>query len=110
MPGQVRSCANIRIAFGADIDCLTRRDETRTKLFRANVSGRFRGTADAPCLTLLQIKLGRFDRGGGRGKAQAHRRAAAGRGRDERLRAAIADLITRSLPVTLGDMHLIDSQ
>ncbi|WBL76343.1 hypothetical protein I3J27_25360 [Bradyrhizobium xenonodulans] len=28
----------------------------------------------------------------------------------ERLRAAIADLITRSLPVTLGDMHLIDSQ
>jgi len=58
----------------------------------------------------LQIKLGRFDRGGGRGKAQAHRRAAAGRGRDERLRAAIADLITRSLPVTLGDMHLIDSQ
>lgn len=29
---------------------------------------------------------------------------------NERLRAAIADLITRSLPVTLGDMHLIDSQ
>ncbi|TQF32750.1 hypothetical protein [Bradyrhizobium sp. UNPA324] len=28
----------------------------------------------------------------------------------ERLRAAIADLITRSLPVTLGDMHLIDGQ
>ncbi|MCA1393496.1 hypothetical protein I6F20_31150 [Bradyrhizobium sp. IC3123] len=28
----------------------------------------------------------------------------------ERLRAAVADLITRSLPVTLGDMHLIDSQ
>ncbi|MBR0709456.1 MULTISPECIES: hypothetical protein [Bradyrhizobium] len=28
----------------------------------------------------------------------------------ERLRTAIADLITRSLPVTLGDMHLIDSQ
>ena len=28
----------------------------------------------------------------------------------ERLRAAIADLVTRSLPVTLGDMHLIDSQ
>ncbi|MBW7974240.1 hypothetical protein [Bradyrhizobium sp. BR 10289] len=28
----------------------------------------------------------------------------------ERLHAAIADLITRSLPVTLGDMHLIDSQ
>lgn len=28
----------------------------------------------------------------------------------ERLRAAIADLIARSLPVTLGDMHLIDSQ
>ena len=28
----------------------------------------------------------------------------------ERLRAAIADLITRSLPVTLGDMHLLDSQ
>ena len=28
----------------------------------------------------------------------------------ERLRAAIADLITRSLPVTLGDMHLIDSE
>ncbi|MDH2355495.1 hypothetical protein QCM80_33225 [Bradyrhizobium sp. SSUT112] len=28
----------------------------------------------------------------------------------ERLRAAIADLITRSLPVTLGDMHLIDSR
>ncbi|WP_234679496.1 hypothetical protein [Bradyrhizobium monzae] len=28
----------------------------------------------------------------------------------ERLRAAITDLITRSLPVTLGDMHLIDSQ
>lgn len=29
---------------------------------------------------------------------------------NERLRAAIADLITRSLPVTLDDMHLIDSQ
>lgn len=29
---------------------------------------------------------------------------------NERLRAAIADLITRSLPVTLGDMHLIDGQ
>lgn len=28
----------------------------------------------------------------------------------DRLRAAIADLIIRSLPVTLGDMHLIDSQ
>ena len=28
----------------------------------------------------------------------------------ERLRAAIADLITRSLPVTLGDMHLIDGR
>ncbi|MGL9616449.1 hypothetical protein QRQ56_00485 [Bradyrhizobium sp. U531] len=28
----------------------------------------------------------------------------------ERLRAAITDLIARSLPVTLGDMHLIDSQ
>ncbi|UPK38721.1 hypothetical protein IVB18_16655 [Bradyrhizobium sp. 186] len=28
----------------------------------------------------------------------------------ERLRAAIADLVTRSLPVTLGDMHLIDGQ
>lgn len=28
----------------------------------------------------------------------------------ERLRAAIADLITRSLPMTLGDMHLIDGQ
>jgi hypothetical protein len=28
----------------------------------------------------------------------------------ERLRAAIADLIARSLPVTLGDMHLIDGQ
>ncbi|WP_441237245.1 hypothetical protein [Bradyrhizobium sp. 930_D9_N1_4] len=28
----------------------------------------------------------------------------------ERLRAAIVDLITRSLPVTLGDMHLIESQ
>ena len=28
----------------------------------------------------------------------------------ERLCAAIADLITRSLPVTLGDMHLIDGQ
>ncbi|WP_314962064.1 hypothetical protein [Bradyrhizobium cosmicum] len=28
----------------------------------------------------------------------------------ERLRAAIADLITRSLPVTLGDMHLIEAQ
>ncbi|PWE77687.1 hypothetical protein XF30_14005 [Bradyrhizobium sp. SUTN9-2] len=28
----------------------------------------------------------------------------------ERLRAAVADLITRSLPVTLGDMHLINSQ
>lgn len=27
----------------------------------------------------------------------------------ERLRAAIADLIIRSLPLTLGDMHLIDS-
>jgi len=29
---------------------------------------------------------------------------------NERLRAAVADLITRSLPVTLGDMHLIDGQ
>jgi hypothetical protein len=29
---------------------------------------------------------------------------------NDRLRAAIADLITRSLPVTLGDMHLIDGQ
>ena len=28
----------------------------------------------------------------------------------EKLRSAIADLITRSLPVTLGDMHLIDGQ
>ncbi|WGD48984.1 hypothetical protein QA641_25450 [Bradyrhizobium sp. CB1650] len=28
----------------------------------------------------------------------------------ERLRAAIADLITRSLPLTLGDMHLTDAQ
>ncbi|MGY3034812.1 hypothetical protein ACVIIV_003982 [Bradyrhizobium sp. USDA 4354] len=28
----------------------------------------------------------------------------------ERLRAALADLIVRSLPLTLGDMHLIDSQ
>ncbi|WP_025037425.1 hypothetical protein [Bradyrhizobium sp. DOA9] len=28
----------------------------------------------------------------------------------ERLRAAIADLIMRSLPLTLGDMHLIDGQ
>ncbi|MGT2434792.1 hypothetical protein ACU4GH_01910 [Bradyrhizobium betae] len=28
----------------------------------------------------------------------------------DRLRAAIADLIIRSLPVTLGDMHLIDGQ
>ncbi|MBB4368536.1 hypothetical protein GGD63_001315 [Bradyrhizobium sp. cir1] len=28
----------------------------------------------------------------------------------ERLRAAIVDLITRSLPVTLGDMHLIEGQ
>lgn len=28
----------------------------------------------------------------------------------ERLRAPIADLITRSLPVTLGDIHLIESQ
>lgn len=28
----------------------------------------------------------------------------------ERLRAAVVDLITRSLPVTLGDMHLIDGQ
>ncbi|MGT2501476.1 hypothetical protein ACVOMS_12800 [Bradyrhizobium guangxiense] len=28
----------------------------------------------------------------------------------DRLRAAIADLIMRSLPVTLGDMHLIDGQ
>ena len=29
---------------------------------------------------------------------------------NERLRAAVTDLITRSLPVTLGDMHLIDGQ
>ncbi|HEV2157196.1 hypothetical protein [Bradyrhizobium sp.] len=28
----------------------------------------------------------------------------------ERLRAAVADLITRSLPVTLGDMHLIEGR
>jgi len=28
----------------------------------------------------------------------------------ERLRAAIADLITRSLPITLGEMHLIEGQ
>ncbi|WP_128926767.1 hypothetical protein [Bradyrhizobium guangxiense] len=28
----------------------------------------------------------------------------------ERLRAAVVDLITRSLPVTLGDMHLIEGQ
>ena len=28
----------------------------------------------------------------------------------ERLRAAVVDLITRSLPVTLSDMHLIESQ
>lgn len=28
----------------------------------------------------------------------------------ERLHAAVTDLIVRSLPVTLGDMHLIDSQ
>lgn len=28
----------------------------------------------------------------------------------ERLRAAIADLLTRSLPLTLGDMHLTDGQ
>jgi hypothetical protein len=29
---------------------------------------------------------------------------------NERLRAGIVDLITRSLPVTLGDMHLVESQ
>lgn len=33
-----------------------------------------------------------------------------GRASSEQLRAAITDLITRSLPVTLGDMHLIESQ
>ncbi|MDA9497913.1 hypothetical protein [Bradyrhizobium sp. CCBAU 11357] len=33
-----------------------------------------------------------------------------GSGSSERLRAAIADLITRSLPFTLGDMHLIEGQ
>ncbi|MCP3372670.1 hypothetical protein [Bradyrhizobium cajani] len=33
-----------------------------------------------------------------------------GQASSERLRAAIAELVTRSLPVTLGDMHLIDGQ
>jgi hypothetical protein len=28
----------------------------------------------------------------------------------ERLRTAIVDLVTRSLPVTLSDMHLMESQ
>lgn len=32
-----------------------------------------------------------------------------GSGSSERLRAAIADLIIRSLPLTLGDMHLLDT-